>query len=190
MKEPWDELEVELRRLRPRPPSELLEARVAAALNAPRPRRSAARWWWAAPLAAAAALALVMSLPGKDTQRSASVSPDAGAEPPALAASPESAPAAGAASTPEPLSAKALADCLATNVVPQEIPPGLKRMGGAHLLYAARDVGVVLTPDRRAFRRIRCQFLDTTVYRDEADQAVLRVVVPKEDVLLVPTQVY
>lgn len=174
MKTPLDDLEVELRQLLPRRPSELLALRVEQAIAAERGAQLRRRW--IAGLAAAAVVALAL-LP---------LLHKPGGSPGQLAV----APAVGL-----PLRSEDLRQ-------PKRISPthetrsadaaweGLTRLAGANYLYGAADDGIVFASSTTPFRKIRYQYLDTTDWRDEEAQAVIRVVVPREDVVLVPLNVY
>lgn len=166
MKTPWEDLENELKRLEPRRPSDLLAARLASRLDAS-PRR------WRRPaigltLAAAATLVLLFSPLLKH-------------------------PASGTAPDPIQLAATNSQSVPQDDADPSPTasgPGALRRVAEANYLCGAADEGVVYAANATPFRRIRYQFLDTSEWRDEETRAVVRVIVPREDVLLLPMNVY
>lgn len=172
MKQPLDDLETELSRLVPQRPGPWLETRIRHRLNA-RPLVRRVRWILF-PLGAAAVLALVWAsfLPSPQP----GPGPDAGGGHLAQRA-------------PDPFPAP-LPDPVPDRSSPALEAPSLHRVGQASYLYDAHEDGFVYASDQTSYRRIRYRFLDTAEWRDEATRAVFQVVVPREDILLIPMNVY
>ncbi|MBI3885684.1 MAG: hypothetical protein HY302_08160 [Opitutae bacterium] len=176
MDDQLQELETELKSLRPRRPSALLARRIGRELAAevmpppaPAPRdepRPALRgpWSWA-PLAAAAAVALLATVGVLRLRNSPSVAP---AAPLALAA-----PQASAAASPAPETASAARDLyrpvLASNV-----------------LYDMKDEGVVYLADRTPARQTRYRYLDTYTWKNPRTNASLKWSMPRDEVRVQP----
>ncbi|MCP5515964.1 MAG: hypothetical protein H7A45_01750 [Verrucomicrobiales bacterium] len=173
MKTPWEDLENELHRLAPKQPGDRLATRIEARLKATvsdtvtgtRPR---ALLKFCLPLAAAAVFVALLT---------------------PLLNDPE------ADTPPEEKQLAATNTRAVPNVArPPDATPNpagsLRRVGEANYLYGAADEGVVYGDGDTPYRRIRYQFLDTSEWQDEASRAVVRVIVPREDVLLLPMNVY
>jgi len=185
MKTSWDdpELEAELRRLQPRRPSQMLGARVEQAVAA---ERRAGRWrsgWFALAAVAALTAVLVPLMPGPSApQPKGLADPRADGSPdPKVATTHSNDVQRGADEPSHPGETISTRD---TDFA------GYTRLGEANYLYAAEDDGILFASSTTPLRRIRYQYLDTTDWRDEQAQAVVRVVVPREDVVLVPLHVY
>ncbi|MCP5521332.1 MAG: hypothetical protein H7A46_07270 [Verrucomicrobiales bacterium] len=185
MKTPWDdpELEAELRRLQPRRPSQMLAARVEQAVAA---ERRARRWrsgWLVLAAAAVLTAVLVPLTPGPSAPHPAElVDPRADGSPdPKVATAHSDGVRQGADEPSHPGE---------TTLTRDTAFAGYTRLGEANYLYAAEDDGILFASSTTPLRRIRYQYLDTTDWRDEQAQAVVRVVVPREDVVLVPLHVY
>lgn len=156
MDDELQQLEAELKQLRPAAPSRAVTARIArelagaAARRGPR-WRDIAMWLGAAALPAAAAIAVVMIQFGRTRPASAS------------------APTAGAAIVAAVAAADALKPVTAENV-----------------LYSASDEGIVTLADGTAARRERLKYVDTITWRNPRTNASLTWTVPREEVRVVP----
>lgn len=201
MDESLQQLENELKALRPRRPSPLLRARVEHALTAdvsgapsapaasvpasakPAPRYTSATtlrsWkWFSWQMAAAAAVALVVSLGvWRYGARSGS---DGSVAPLAAVAQPET-----SASTAPDISATAPSAERLLAAVPA--PAGAFRpVKAANVLYDLRDEGPVLLEDNSAGRRVRARYVDTYTWRNPATNASLKWSVPRDEVRVLP----
>lgn len=169
MDDPLQELETELKALRPRRPSTLLRARIERDLAQPVPaaqRYSSATslrsWKWLSwPVAAAAAGMLVALSLGlwHGTQRE-EVSP-------AIAGVPETAPAS---ANPAPAAGREY-------YVP---------VAAASVLYDLQDEGEVA--GEAEARQARYRFVDTYTWKNPATNASLRFSVPRDEVRVVPAR--
>lgn len=174
MKTTFEDLEAELRALPPRRPSELLAARVEQAVATERAARRKRRWLM--PLAAAAAVtAILVPLLTKPSEQAGELAGQRAVGTPGEPA------ATNRSGVPTP-----------AETAPDQgaALEGFTRLAEANYLYAAEDDGILFASTTMPLRRIRYQYLDTTDWRDEQAQAVVRVVVPREDVVLVPLNVY
>jgi hypothetical protein len=179
MDDAFQELENELKALRPRRPSALLRARLEAELGAP---ASVARryitastlrsWKWLSwPMAAAAALALVVSLgvwrwqAGPQALDPDSSRATAGVEQPEVATS---------FSDSERHLARASEDVY-------------RPVKAANILYDLQDEGLVLLDDSSAARRVRARYVDTYTWRNPATNSSLKWSIPREEVRMMPT---
>lgn len=164
MDEELQQLEAELKQLRPAPPSRELRARINRELSAAEAtkvaaqpannvvRRSSRAWWIAASaLPIAAAIALVFTL---NSRRGETV--------------PVAAPVA--AGTVE-----------AENAV-------FKPVAAENVLYSARDEGLVTLDDGTPARRERLRYVDTITWKDPRSNASVRWTVPREEVRVVPVR--
>lgn len=185
-----EQLEKELRDLRPQTPSPELTRRIGNSLAAgPREERVTAfpgteasadatpspwRRRWVAPLALAATLAVVgaLYLFGPRTE------PPTG-QGPGLAVTP-TAPAATEAAPDNPVQTRA--ERL------RELRPGpdYEPVKAENTLAAAEDEGVVMVGDNRAARQVRYHFVDTVVWENPMDGSTIEVSVPREEVVLIP----
>lgn len=201
MDESLQQLENELKALRPRRPSPLLRARVEHALTAdvsgapsapaasvpasaaPAPRYTSATtlrsWkWFSWQMAAAAAVALVVSLGvwryGARSGSDGSVAPLAAVAQPGTSAS-----------TAPDISATAPSAERMLAAVPA--PAGAFRpVKAANVLYDLRDEGPVLLEDNSAGRRVRARYVDTYTWRNPATNASLKWSVPRDEVRVLP----
>lgn len=179
MDESLQELENELKALRPSRPSVLLRARVERELAAPgtgapapaaAPRyRSAttlSSWKWPSwQSAAAAAVVLTLSLGVWRWQL------------PTPAAAPESAAPVVAVSPPAPAPAE------------QPAPADSYRpVKAANLLYDLQDEGLVLLADNTPARRVRARYVDTYTWKNPATNASLKWSVPRDEVRMLPAR--
>lgn len=165
MDDDLQQLEAELKRLRPAAPTRDFLARVERELSlpiaAPVVRRAAPRWWlWAGALPAAAAFAVMLTLGLRHRQAPAAASPSPSpAAPIAVAA----APAAIGAAPFKPVAAE-------------------------NVLYAAQDEGLVTLSDGTPARRERLNYVDTIVWKNPRTNASVRWTVPREEVRVVPVK--
>lgn len=156
MDDELQQLEAELKQLRPLAPSRGLTARIAAELSETgEPVERTRPQWWAwivlpALTASAAALALVFFM-----------SPPAAVRPPSAAV----------AATRPPVPATT---------------PAFKPVSAENVLLAAKDEGLVTLADGSAARRVRQSYIDTIVWKDPRSQASLRWSVPREEERVVP----
>jgi|GEM_PF-301888 len=197
MDESLQQLENELKALRPRRPSTLLHARVEHALtsdaavvpaapvtHAPAPRYTSATtlrsWkWFSWQMAAAAAVALVVSLGvWRYGTRSGS---DGSVAPLAAVAQPET-----SASTAPDISATApSAERLLAAATPTS-SGAFRPVKAANVLYDLRDEGPVLLEDNSAGRRVRARYVDTYTWKNPATNASLKWSVPRDEVRVLP----
>ena len=150
------QLEAELARLRPAPPSRALVRRIEAELATAETRRAFSWYDWvlAAALPAAAIMVLVLTqLPTGDESRTpAEAKTSPAAETPAMAISDET----------------------------------LKPVTAEKLLVSANDEGLVILADGTPARRARLHFVDTITWRHPRTNASLTWTVPREEVRVVP----
>jgi hypothetical protein len=180
MDESLQELENELKNLRPHRPSPALQARVAAALaespaafpspssSAPEPVRS--RAWFSWPLAAAAALAVTA---GVALWRS----PSAQIQPQELAQ----------AQAVRPGESAPLAIPAGTNPAPVN---RYRPVGAASVLYDLKDDGDVYLSDDTPVRRLRYRYVDTYTWKNPATNASLKWSVPREEIRVLPASLH
>ena len=152
------ELEAELKRLRPLAPARDVADVIAREL-ATAPQRSRRYWVWAAlPLATAASLAGVILLQERPAGSTPASKPTVAAtHAPALSLAPKNALAA----TYKPVSAD-------------------------NLLYAQSDEGLVTLADGTTARRTRSAYVDTITWRNPNTQASLKWSVPRTEERVTP----
>jgi nitroreductase len=170
MDDDLQQLEAELKRLRPAAPTRDFLARVARELDEPVPvkrpaRRAAPLWWlWAGALPAAAALAVMVTLATRHR-----TSPAATPQPIVIAAPSPSKP------TPaEELIAESAA--------------AFKPVAAENVLLAAQDEGLVTLEDGTPARRQRFNYVDTITWKNPRTNASIRWTVPREEVRVVPVK--
>jgi len=168
------ELEKELRKLRPAPPSPVLFERVGEALKNCRPSVSDAKWkrwrftetpynWWSLGFGLAAAAVLILF---------AAVAMEHRHEQQQTVAQNSSAPA----TRPVPLGTK-------RSISPGRFVPA----GGTNLVYNTRDEGLHFADgSERPVRRVRYNTQQTWRWRNPKTGASLRVSYPSEEVVLIP----
>ncbi len=149
-------LEAELKRLHPSPPSPVLVARVERALAEAPARRGLAdvHWLWVAALPAAAAIALLFT----------SASSERGVVAPAEALAGTAGSAAASVAEEQPL----------------------KPVAAENILVSAADEGFVTLRDGTPARRERLQYVDTITWKNPRTNASLTWRVPREEVRVVP----
>ena len=197
-------LENELKALRPRRPSALLRARVehelapeaqgAAAADTPAPvirtavdaaeiRRYASAttlrsWkWFSWQMAAAAGVALVVSL---GVWRFVAPSP-AQDEVDATALA-NTASVDDQSLAPRALSSPASNRAIAARTAPDAFQP----VKAANVLYDVRDEGVVFLEDNTPARAVRARYVDTYTWKNPATNASLKWSVPRDEVRVLP----
>lgn len=187
------DLENELKALRPRRPSVLLRARVEHELSQPAgaarsaaaeskpaasPRYTSATtlrsWkWFSWQMAAAASVALAVSLGVWRWQVAESTAPDA----------PERTLAQNATlpSAPSPIAAEPTA-------VPRALAArdSYRPVKAANVLYDLQDEGPVLLEDNTPARRVRARYVDTYTWKNPATNASLKWSVPRDEVRVMP----
>lgn len=197
-------LENELKALRPRRPSALLRARVehelsrdaaAPAADMPAPvirtavdAKAAPRYatattlrswkWFSWQMAAAAGVALVVSL-GVWRAMAPSIPDDfpadpAGARQPGVAAN--DVPAA------EASGAEPAPRALANRAAPNAFQP----VKAANVLYDVRDEGLVMLEDNTHGRAVRARYVDTYTWKNPATNASIKWSVPRDEVRVLP----
>jgi len=195
MDESLQELENELKALRPRRPSVLLRAQLEKELSsAPSPAMSDAAprryatastfrsWKWAGwQLAAAAAVALVVSLGVWRWQSAPGVerAPTA----PALAQNSNPASEDALASRPDLPTAIDPTDRRLAAATPTNTYRPVK---AANVLYDLQDEGLVLLEDNTPARRVRARYVDTYTWKNPATNASLKWSVPRDEVRVLP----
>jgi hypothetical protein len=161
MDDELQQLEAELKRLRPSAPSLRVNVGIRTALTvapaqAGQPRASRLYWWWAAALPAAAALTLTLVyFSSSRVARSSRPGLVQGASPSAG----QSRPAG-------------------------DLP--LKPVAAEKLLISASDEGLVTLDDGTQARRERFRFVDTITWKNPRTNASLTWSVPREEVRVVP----
>lgn len=179
------DLENELKALRPRRPSVLLRARVEHELTTtptPAPARRYASattlrsWkWFSWQMAAAAAVALAVSLAvwRGQTRPPAPITP---AEQIQLAQeNPAAIPTHDTRRSSEPASSRALA-----------ARDAYRPVKAANVLYDLQDEGVVTLEDNTPARRVRARYVDTYTWKNPATNASLKWSVPRDEVRVLP----
>jgi hypothetical protein len=205
MDESLQDLENELKALRPRRPSVLLRARVEHELSAdapaaPVPAPTAAErpaattvparryttattlrsWKWVSwQVAAAAAVALTVSL-GVWRYQSRPASPSANPVRDLAAAPKEQ---RGPAETVSPRVAPPAGDRLFASTSPRDAYRPVK---AANVLYDLQDEGPVLLEDHTPARRVRARYVDTYTWKNPATNASLKWSVPRDEVRVLP----
>lgn len=161
MDDDLQQLEAELKSLRPARPSRVLENRIAGELAtdgasapvaapakrpaAPRRRLASVHWLWSAALPVAAAIALIVFSPGRRARPAAQV----------------------------------------TDITPAgEV--ALKPVAAENVLYSVQDEGLVTLDDGTTARRERLNYVDTITWKNPRTKASLTYTVPREEVRVVP----
>ncbi len=188
MDESFQDLENELKALRPRRPSVLLRAQVerelgSAASAENRPAAPAATpgrryttastfrsWKWAGWQVAAAA-AVVVLLGVAAVLRPRSAAPETGA------------PAATVAEV-APVDSRGVEPLLAS--APSPTRDVYRPVKAANVLYDLQDEGLVLLDDNTPARRVRARYVDTYTWKNPATNASLRWSVPRDEVRVLP----
>lgn len=211
MDESLQELENELKALRPRRPSVLLRARVehdlsvdapaaaralptAPATLAPAPAATPARrfttasslrsWKWVSwQLAATASVALGVSIAFWQWQiRRDDPAP---ARELAQTAPQPAAPAAPAPDLAAPASATASGDRRLATARPRDAYRPVK---AANVLYDLQDEGSVVLEDNTPARRVRARYVDTYTWKNPATNASFKWSVPRDEVRVLPAK--
>ena len=168
------ELEKELRKLRPAPPSPVLFERVGEALKNCRPSVSDAKWkrwrftqtsynWWSLGFGLAAAAVLILFAVVTMERWHEGQQPVAQSSP-----APET--------QPVPLGTE-------RSISPSKFVPA----GGSNVVYNARDEGLHFADgSERPVRRVRYNTRQTWRWRNPETGASLRVSYPSEEIVLIP----
>lgn len=176
MDESLQELENELKALRPRRPSALLRASIERDLARPAPiapryasATSLRSWKWLNWPVAAAAAGMLAAIAVALWHRGAQVEPS-----PALA---ENTPApTQPANGGDPSGAAATTAEVYVPVV------------AASVLYDLRDEGAVTLPGEEEARQARYRYVDTYTWKNPATNASLRLSVPRDEVRVIPAR--
>ena len=167
MDDELQQLEDELKRLRPAAPTRDFLARIERELAAPVAipvpiRRAAPLWWlWAAALPGAAAIAVVVTLATRD-------------HPQPIA--------------PLPTPIATVAKPTVAEQLVAESAAAFKPVTAENVLYAARDEGLVTLEDGTPARRERLNYVDTIVWKNPRTNASVRWTVPREEIRVVPVK--
>ncbi len=153
-------LEAELKRLRPRALSAELQARVAGELA---PRRRANWVWSALPIAAALTLLFAVQFRNAPPVKTEAAPP--------VATSSET-----VATTPAPTEPLAQAEPV----------PAYKPVAVENALYDSQDDGIITLANGNQARRVRSSYVDTITWRNPQTNASLRWSVPRNEVRVVP----
>jgi hypothetical protein len=173
MDDELQQLEAELKRLRPAAPTRDFLARMEREFATPAPepmpvRRVAPLWWfWVSALPAAASLALMITFAVRTRTQSVESAPPSDPNPVAAVTAPNT----------EPMPSRAL-----------ESPATFKPVAAENVLYAAQDEGVVTLADGTPARRERLNYVDTIVWKNPRTNASVRWTVPREEVRVVPVK--
>jgi hypothetical protein len=185
MDESFQDLENELKALRPRRPSVLLRAQIERELGAAAPTDVAApaparryttastfrTWKWAGwQLAAAAVVVALLSLaavlrPGRPA--------------------PEAAAPAAVVAHAQPIEPRRDEPLVAAAPAPAR--DVYRPVKAANVLYDLQDEGLVLLDDNTPARRVRARYVDTYTWKNPATNASLRWSVPRDEVRVLPT---
>lgn len=193
-------LENELKALRPRRPSALLRARVEQALAAdaapagdvpatvirtavdatPAPRYTTATtlrsWKWVSwQMATAAAVALVVSLGVWRMSTRAKLAP--------LEHGPEMMARQNSGAAESPLAPASPGDRAYAH---RAAPDAFRPVKAANVLYDVRDEGLVLLEDNTPGRAVRARYVDTYTWKNPATNASLKWSVPRDEVRVLP----
>jgi hypothetical protein len=165
MNDPLAEIEAELRQTQPARPNPRLVSRIEQELarslpGAPSPERWRPWLLWA-PLGAATTTALAWALFLNN--------------PPAAA--PTNAGATGASDR-------------AGSAVPQTSPARFQQVQAANYFLGAEDDGVVYASADTPVRKVRYRFLATSQWKGENGRTTVEVIVPGEETVLLPMDVY
>jgi hypothetical protein len=190
------DLENELKALRPRRPSVLLRARVehelsqssasAATPATAEPKRATAprytsattlrSWkWFSWQMAAAAGVALAVSLSVWHWQTAETAAPAASEQ--SLAQNAKPLPTFPPVATEPANSSRALA-----------ARDSYRPVKAANVLYDLQDEGPVLLEDNTPARRVRARYVDTYTWKNPATNASLKWSVPRDEVRVMPTR--
>lgn len=184
MDESLQELENELKALRPQRPSVLLRARIERELSAPAPAEAPPRYtsattlrswkWfsWQSAAAVAAGVTLAVSV-GLWQGR---IAAGRAGNPPATLAQDQSAPTGIDRAAPDGPAA------------PSSAPERYVPVSAASVLYDLRDEGAVTLEGEQTARQARFRYVDTYTWKNPATNASLRFSVPRDEVRVVPAR--
>lgn len=163
MNDPWEEIENELKNLRPSAPRERVTQRIGLELDATETRASRGLWPWLGWRWVAWATVGACCLGGAVAWHGWQW-----ATPSRVATRPLAAPPS------------------ATAVVIPHYQP----IKTANYVVEAEDEGVVYASANLPLRQIRCQVVATSAWRNAKDNSTVEVWVPREEVMLIPMRVY
>ena len=63
-------------------------------------------------------------------------------------------------------------------------------VGQENRLFHTQDDGIIYSEDKVPFRRVRYNTVDRRVFKDPETGAVFEMLVPREDVLIVPAETF
>ena len=69
-------------------------------------------------------------------------------------------------------------------------PDGFRVVGQENRLFHTQDDGIIYSEDKVPFRRVRYNTVDRRVFKDPETGAVFEMLVPREDVLIVPAETF
>ena len=206
MKPPFDDLESELRALKPATPPARLRAEVLTALPAAAPPAAVQQGsalifarlgpWFALAAVVTIVVGYFAFMPKLTSKKDKA---DMAAFPAVEAPANDAATAVTeAAMDPTPLSVPPDPEPEFADAVP--LPEGLEdtRMAAAgfrpvraqNALLSRVDDGLVTLEDGIPARRFRYQFLDTVVWEDPVDGALVEMTVPREELVVVPVRTF
>ncbi|HNQ87449.1 MAG TPA: hypothetical protein PKM73_02305 [Verrucomicrobiota bacterium] len=166
MNDPLNDIAAELERLRPSDPGEGLTRRIEAALEArsQRARGTVVLWPWAFRWAAlAAALAVIVAVAVMVSRKPAS---DAGARGPAMASMAEQ-----------------------SDRMPPEPAPPFRRVNRGDYLLDAEDGGLIYTSAGTPWRKVTCEYVSASEWRDERARMTFQVLVPRRETVVIPVPI-
>lgn len=161
MDDDLQQLEAELKRLRPAVPTRDFLARIERELATPSVaapgRRVAPLWWlWAGVLPAAAAFVVLIGVVVRKPQ-------------------------SGTDATSPPESVAEIAP-------PEETSAPFKPVAAENVLYASQDEGLITLEDGTPARRERLNYVDTITWKNPRTNASVRWTMPREEVRVIPVK--
>ncbi len=189
MKDPLEDIELELQRLRPSDPDPALTERIESQLAKAQPRVGRSfQWpawpWWVPVTGGAALLLAVILFRAQQPLPITSAPVTKPAYGPQMSAELDSAPRIPAVASPADKKG------LMAKAVPTMASAKLQRVNEANYLLGTQDDGVVYASATTPLRKVRCQFLATAQWKEENDNTTVEVIVPAEATLLVPMNVH
>ncbi len=167
MNDVWDDFVSDLKRLRPAEPNSRLTRRIEQALEVefPNPSKTTHSLFWFRwmPLAAAASLAAMLAFSILYISR------------------------AGRLAAPASTLVQAMQTAQNQGHAARS---GLQRVEADNYLVDAEDDGVVYASANTPLRKIRYQYLTASEWRNEEDHTTVKVLAPREEIVLVPINVH